>query len=170
MTQRAFIHLSLAAAIATAGAGLAWADARGAGPRGRGGAARGERLATYLGLNEEQQASWKSLHEQHDTEMQPLREEGRHLHQKLRATMDAPAPDPAAVGAATLALKQHREKMRAAQKAFEGQLTSVLTPEQKTKFEAFRAAHRHGHGGRGGWKGQSPAEESPDNPPNGPLG
>jgi Spy/CpxP family protein refolding chaperone len=168
MIQRALIHLSLAAAIATAGAGLAWADARGANPRGRG-AARAERMAEYLGLNEEQRATWKSLHEQHATEMQPLRQEGRELYQKLRATTEAPNPDPAAVGAATLALKQHREKMRAAEKAFEGQLTALLTPEQKTKFDAFRAAHREGYGRHGGFKGRRPIDERADNPPDGPL-
>jgi Spy/CpxP family protein refolding chaperone len=169
MNQRALIHLSLAAAIGAAGAGLAWADAQGANPRGRGGAARGERMAEYLGLNEEQRATWKSLHEQHDTEMQPLRQEGRDLYQKLRAATEAPNPDPAAVGAATLALKEHRDKVRAAQKAFEGQLTGMLTPEQKTKFEAFRAAHRDGRGWHGGYKGRRPTGEGPDNSPDGPV-
>ena len=51
---------------ATVGAaGLAWAavEAEGPGRPGRG-EARFKRMAEYLGLSEEQQATWKSLHEQ----------------------------------------------------------------------------------------------------------
>ena len=147
--------MSMAATIVTAGAVRARADVQAAAPHCRGGAARADRLAQYLGLTEEQQASWKSLHEQHKTEMAPLWQEGRDLHQKLRTAMGAENPDPTAVGAATLALHQHREKVRTAEKAFQGQLTNLLTPEQKTKFEAFTAADRGRgrHGGARGWRG-----------------
>jgi Spy/CpxP family protein refolding chaperone len=114
------------------------------------GGARFQRLADYLGLTEEQQASWKSLWDQHQTEMRPLWQEGRGLRQGLKAAMGVENPDPAAVGVATLALKQHRDKVRAAQEAFAGRLTSLLTPEQRTKFEAFEALRGSGPGfGRG---------------------
>ena len=87
--------------------------------------------------------------QQHKTEMEPLRQEGRGLRQNLKTAMDVENPDPATVGAATLALKQHRDKMKAAQEAFTGRLTALLTPEQKTKFDAFKAL-RGGPGyGRG---------------------
>jgi Spy/CpxP family protein refolding chaperone len=108
-----------------------------------------QRMATYLALSQEQQATWKSLQEQHKAEMEPLREEGRTLHEQLRAAMNAPNPDPAAVGAATLAMKEHRDKVEAARKTFEAQLKTTLTEEQKTKFDALKAAHRSG---RRGWK------------------
>jgi len=112
--------------------------------------ARFQRLADYLGLTEAQQASWKSLWQQHQTEMQPLRQEGRGLRQNLKAAMGVENPDPATVGAATLALKQHRDRMTAAQEAFTGRLTALLNPEQKTRFEAFKAFQKTGPGfGRG---------------------
>ena len=143
---------------ATVGAaGLAWAAVETERPGGPGrpgrGEARFERMAEYLGLSEEQQATWKSLHEQEKTEMEPLMQQGRELHQRLRAAMDAQNPDPAAVGAATLALKQHREKVKAAHEAFGERLKGVLSDEQKAKFEAFKTAHRGDHGRRGGFKG-----------------
>jgi Spy/CpxP family protein refolding chaperone len=135
-------------------AGLAWAavEPQRPGRPGRG-AARFQRMAEYLGLTEEQQATWKSLHEQQKTEMEPLMQQGRELHQRLRAAMDAQTPDPAAVGAATLALKQHREKVKAAHEAFEQRLKGVLNDDQKTRLDAFKASHRGGPGGRGGFKG-----------------
>jgi len=139
----------------------------GPGPRGRG-EGRGERMAEYLGLTDEQKATWKSLHEQHKAEMQPLRQQGRELHQGLREAMDAPNPDAQVVGEASLALKAHREKVRASRDAFEKRLTGILTPEQKTKFEAFKAARGHrGPGGRRGPGGGKPAGGPPEPPTEG---
>jgi Spy/CpxP family protein refolding chaperone len=125
-------------------------------------------MTEYLGLTEEQQAAWKSLQEQQKAEMQPLMQEGRELHERLRTATEAENPDPTAVGAATLALKQHREKARAAHQAFTEKLTGTLTPEQKTKFEAFQASHRGGHGRPGGFKGRrGPRPGRPNSPPAG---
>jgi Spy/CpxP family protein refolding chaperone len=176
MGIRGLAGLSLGIAVALAGAGRARADAQDGSANGRAGR-RGEFLARYLGLNEEQQASWKSLHEQHQTDMQPMRDEGRDLHQKLKETMNAPSPDPAAVGTAMLALKQHREKVEAAEKAFRDQLEALLTPDQKAKFEALSAAHGFGHGRWGGRGGHGPRgagrkgapEETPDSTPDGAV-
>jgi Spy/CpxP family protein refolding chaperone len=145
---------ALAAGVLGAGAILVTAGPQGPAHQGRGEGGRYQRMAEYLGLTEEQQASWKSLHEQHKTEMEPLREEGRELHERLRAAIEAENPDPTAVGTATLALKQHREKARAARQAFKEKLTSTLTPEQKTRFDAFKASHRGGPGRPGEFRGQ----------------
>src|SRR5713226_3652880 len=126
------------------------------------------RAAEYLGLTADQQATWKSLFEQHKAEIQPLRQERLQLHDRLKAAVSAENPDPTAVGEATLALRKHREKMKAVHQAFETRLTGTLTPEQKTKFEALKAAHHahrhHGAGPRRHQDGQ-PAPEAPQNPP-----
>ncbi len=136
------LGVALGAASILAGVAQAQAPA-GRGP-GRGPEGHFQRMADQLGLSEEQQATWKSLHEQHRADIQPLMQEGRELHQRLKATTQAENPDPAAVGAATLALKQHRERMKAANEAFQGQLASTLTPDQKAKFDAFKASHKGG--------------------------
>jgi Spy/CpxP family protein refolding chaperone len=125
------------------------------------------RAADYLGLTADQQATWKSLFEQHKAEIEPLRQERHQLHERLKAAVSADSPDPTAVGEATLALRKHREKMRAAHEVFETRLTGTLTPEQKTKFEALKAAHhahRHRARHRGHQDGQ-PNPEAPQNPP-----
>ena len=113
------------------------------------GRARSEALAEYLGLSEEQQASWRSLREQHRQEMQPLMEEGRELRRRLRETLDSAPADPAAVGTATLAVEAHRKKVRAAREGFDQSLQSLLSAEQKEKLEAFKAAWKVGRGGHG---------------------
>jgi Spy/CpxP family protein refolding chaperone len=125
------------------------------------------RAADYLGLTADQQATWKSLFEQHKAEIEPLRQERHQLHERLKAAVSAQNPDPTAVGEATLALKKHREKMKAAHAVFETRLTSTLTPEQKTKFEALKAAHHaHRHRGRQhGHKDGQPNQEAPGKPP-----
>ncbi|HXB54102.1 MAG TPA: periplasmic heavy metal sensor [Vicinamibacteria bacterium] len=133
----------------------------------RGGERRLGRAADYLGLTADQQATWKSLFEQHKAEVEPLRQEHQQLHERLKAAMSAENPDATAVGEATLALKNHREKMKAAHTAFETRLASTLTPDQKTKFDAFKAAHHsHRHRGRrGGQKDGQPNPEAPGKPP-----
>jgi Spy/CpxP family protein refolding chaperone len=173
MMKRILGVTALAAGVLGAGAVLMAAGPQDPAREGRGQDGRFQRMAEYLGLTEEQQATWKSLQEQHRTEMEPLRQEGRELHERLKAATEAENPDPTAVGAATLALKQHREKARADQKAFAEKLGSTLTPEQKTKFDAFKASHPGGygkHGGKGhrgprpGGPGSQPAGEDPAAP------
>ncbi len=130
----------LAAAIVGAAA-----ESQGTAPQGRG-QGRDQRLADFLALSDEQRATWKSMHDQHRTEMQPLVQEGRDLRHRLRDATNAANPDPTAVGQATLAVKQHREKVKASEDAFQTRLMGTLTDDQKAKFDAFKAANRGGHG------------------------
>jgi Spy/CpxP family protein refolding chaperone len=127
---------------------------------------RGERLADYLGLTEQQRAQWREMVAKHREEMKPLREEGRTLRQRAREAVDANESD-AQVGEAVKALHAHREKIRAANETFEGQLKSMLTEEQLKKYDAFKAARsvRHGGGRRGPGGFGPPSDTPPDTPP-----
>src|SRR6266508_2827677 len=94
-------------------AGLAWAavEPQRPGRPGRG-EARFQRMAEYLGLTEEQQATWKSLHEQQKTDMEPRME----VRGVLLEGQGRP-PDPRRVGVLRVqgcpkALVQHREKVK----------------------------------------------------------
>jgi Spy/CpxP family protein refolding chaperone len=94
--------------------------------------------------------------------MKTLREEGRDLGQRLRAALEADEPD-AVVGEAAKAVHAHRKLVKQGREALEGQLKSVLTPEQQERFEAFKAARalgRKGHRSRGprGGRGAPPVE------------
>jgi len=159
MTNR-FGIIFLGVTLAAGGAFAAPEAGKGRGRDGR----HLEWLAESLGLTDAQQAEWKALHEQHRTEMEPFWNEGRELHQKLRAAVEAENPDPQVVGAATLALEQHRKAVQTAQQAFRERLNGLLTPEQKTKLEALKAKRgdRRGPGGFGrrGGPGRKPAPEA----------
>ena len=138
-------------------------------PEGRKGGRPGDRhdgMVEYLGLSAEQQAGFAALREEQRKETEPLRAEGRDLHDKLRALLDQDNPDPTAVGTAMLAVKQHEAKMKASHEAFEGKLKAELTPAQKQKFEAFKAAREAGPRHRGpGFPGRPPMGPEGDKPP-----
>ena len=128
---------------------------------------RGDRMTEYLGLSAEQQASFKALRDEQHKQTEPLRAEGRELHEALRTLMDQDNPDPTALGSAMLAVKQHQAKMKAAHDAFEAKVEAKLLPEQKQKFEAFKAARELAprHGGPGGFPGHPPMSRGGDEPP-----
>jgi Spy/CpxP family protein refolding chaperone len=149
------LSVTACAAIAPAAAGD---EPRAVRRAGRGGAA----LAEYLGLTDQQKASWRALHEQRREEMKPIVEEGRALRKRLREAVAAPSPDPTAVGEATLALEAHRQKVRAEHEAFRAKLEGLLDPGQKEKLKAFEAARRTLGGGRDGRRGPRPARRSPE--------
>jgi Spy/CpxP family protein refolding chaperone len=148
--KKSLMPMVMAAAGILGAAGFASAvpekDGRAEGRRERG---RGpERLYSFLGLTAEQRAKVEVLEAAHREQMEPLRAEGRDLHQKLREALKADNPDPATVGSAMIALKQHRESLKTARESYREQLKGQLTAEQRSKLEAWEAV-RPGRGGRG---------------------
>lgn len=135
--------------------------------KGGGPGARGDRLAEYLGLTAEQRSSIEALRNEQRKQAEPLRAEGHEVHQALRTLMDQDSPDPTALGAAMIAVKQHDAKMKASHEAFLAKLKAQLNPEQKQKFEAMKAARELGprHGGPGGFSGHRPMAPGGDEPP-----
>jgi Spy/CpxP family protein refolding chaperone len=143
---------AFAAVVALGGALAAGAQgppAAGEGRRGLWHERRAARLAEYLGLDAGQKTAVQQLQEQHREEMKAVWEEGRELRKKLRDATEAEKSDAQAVGEAMLALKAHRERAKAGRAEFEKKLTALLTPEQKQKFEALKAARGFGRRGRG---------------------
>lgn len=128
---------------------------------------RGDRMAEYLGLSAEQRSSIEALRTEERKQNEPLRAEGHEVHQALRTLIEQENPDPAALGAAMLAVKQHEAKMKASHEAFEAKVKASLTPEQKQKFEALKAAREvgHGRGGRGGFHGHHAMPPDGNEPP-----
>jgi Spy/CpxP family protein refolding chaperone len=116
-------------------AAMAFAQAP-AGPRRPGVAA----LVNYLQLTPDQKAAWLQIHKDTEATIKPLRANALDLTKQLQAAMTATTPDPVAVGKLTLAVRSVRDEIRAERKSSEAKLADVLTPEQKTKFEAFLAA------------------------------
>jgi Spy/CpxP family protein refolding chaperone len=169
MTKRAFSGAAAAIlSVATVGA-IASAAAQ-TGDEGRPARHRGQgyaALADYLGLTNQQETEWRTLHQQQRDQMKPMREEGRALRQKLRDAVNADSPDAKAVGEATLALEAHHKKVQAEREAFRQKVEATLDPAQKEKLKAFEAARGWGQGrgmGRGRGRGLEGGERQA--PPN----
>jgi Spy/CpxP family protein refolding chaperone len=100
---------------------------------------RAARLARYLELTPDQIAAWKQIHTDTAAIVQPLEATAHSTRTQLEAALKAATPDPAAVGKLAIALHATREQIRTARADARTKLVAVLTPEQKTKFEALEA-------------------------------
>ncbi len=120
------------------------------------------RLAHFLDLTEAQIAEARAIFEAARTAAEPLRTARRDLAGQLREALDAAEPDPAAVGALTIALHDNGEALRAVLQGAIEDFEAILTPEQLERFEVLRDARRVF--GRGHHRG------GPHGPPGGPRG
>jgi Spy/CpxP family protein refolding chaperone len=98
-----------------------------------GGAQHMQKMATELNLTEAQKTQLKGIHEQQRTKMQELRAN------------------------TSLTKEQKMEQAKALRESTHSQMTTLLTPEQQTKFTEMKANRKarvgkHGkHGRRGAW-------------------
>ncbi len=104
-----------------------------------------DRIAAALGLNDEQKAAWAAARHTFWTTTQPLREQARSLRGEIDALVAQGSPDPAVVGQKTIALYGVRQQIQAAHTAMDSAIASMLSPEQKLKLEALKAARPMGH-------------------------
>jgi len=88
-----------------------------------------DRLAAVLGLTDEQKAAWATSREDLQTTARPLLKQVWALR-----------PDPSVVGQKVIALHELRTQLRDARETADNEFATLLTPEQRVKFEAFKAA------------------------------
>jgi len=99
-----------------------------------------DRMATALGLNDEQKAAWDAARRSFWTTTKPLHEQARALQGEIDALVAQGSPDPVVVGQKTIALYGLRQQIHAAHAAMDSAIASMLTPEQNLKMEALKAA------------------------------
>lgn len=156
------ITLVMAAAVLS-GAGLAVALPQPPGPPGARLGGPLFDLTEVLRLSEAQKTAWKEIQDEHRTQMQPLFEEGRKLHEEMRAALDEPSPEPAKVGALAITLQRHRKQVESARKSFEEKQAELLDSDQRKRLDALRAMRPRvgpgsAPGGRRGPHGPPPFE------------
>ena len=105
---------------------------------------RPARLAHYLDLTSDQIAAWKQIHADTAALVQPLAASARETRTQLKAALDSASPDPTVVGKLAIALHATRAQIRAARADARAKLAAMLTPEQKTKFEALKKLRKGG--------------------------
>jgi len=98
----------------------------------------GDPLADYLQLTADQRTAWQTAHQNFNTATQSLREQERSLHEQLDTALQG--TDACAIGSLMLQIRAIGDQMKAAHDALDQQLLSVLTAEQRVKFDAFKAA------------------------------
>ena len=111
-----------------------------------------DRAANFVGLTADQRAQWEAMHKELAASLQPLFDQRRTAHHNLESLLEATPADACAIGNAAIAAHSVDAQLKAAHDAFKAKAESILTPEQKTKLEAFIAAehpmegpHPHPH-------------------------
>lgn len=128
-----------------------------------------ERLTRALDLTPEQQVTLARLQDELEATVGPLADGMRAAHQQLRTLLDAPSPDPTAVGTQAIAIDQARDGMRAARESFETEFTAILTDTQRAIYQALQE-ERPGRRGFGGHRGQGGGPHGPGGGPGGSFG
>jgi Spy/CpxP family protein refolding chaperone len=171
MKSRTMIQATLAAALLIAATPVAFAQPPG-GQRGWHGPGRdgGHDLTQFLGLTAEQQAQWKQVHQQHFEALRPTFEKMRDLRDQLQSELDSASPDPATVGGYVISMHQLEAEMKASRADLDNAIKGILTDEQQSKLEAWKAANPdHGPGGFG-WGGPRHDRRGGGAPPPGDNG
>jgi len=105
---------------------------------------RRDPLPDYLQLTDAQKSAWQTARGNFETAVKPLHEQERTIHQQIEQALSAANPDATAIGKLMISGKQTGDQIKAAHDALDATLTATLTPEQKAKFEAFKAARPRG--------------------------
>jgi len=147
--------LAGSAAIAAATLGSAYAGEESAlapgGGRHFGHGRGGDRLARELNLSDKQKTQWKQLREEHFQSIQPLIEQERQIHDQIRQQLEGASADPDAVGKLMIQGHELGKQFKASRDELDAKLGQILTPEQKTKFDAMK--QRRMQGGPRGFRG-----------------
>lgn len=109
-------------------------------PRLQHGPQHGDPLVSYLALSAEQKTRWESAHKAFDDSIEPLREHIEATHEQIEQLMNAKSNDAAAIGNLMIDIRNTHDQIKTRHDALDTTLEGFLTAEQKTKFEAFRAA------------------------------
>lgn len=102
------------------------------------------KVANFLQLTPDQRTSWDALHADLQNTIAPLFDQAQSARQQLSTLLDSDSPDPIAVGTQVIAMHSLEKQIQAAHTAALQKAEALLTPDQKTKFEAWRASRGEG--------------------------
>jgi Spy/CpxP family protein refolding chaperone len=114
------------------------------GPHGR----SPEKLYEFLQLSAQQKSAWQAVHEEVRPTFEALASRQRAAHEQMRAELAASSPDACSVGRLMMQVEAASVERKAIHEATEKKAVALLTSEQATKFEAWKAAQHEGGGMR----------------------
>ena len=97
-------------------------------------------LARFLRLTPAQQETLKTLSQELEAKVKPIRDQQKALREQLEDQLDAASPNACTIGDTVLDIHENYEKIEAALKEFDTKFSAILTPEQKRRYEALKAA------------------------------
>jgi Spy/CpxP family protein refolding chaperone len=156
-TTRTFVRIALAAALTLAVAVLgvgAHTALAGKGVHGMDQAEHMAKLATALGLSDQQKAAARKLHEQTAAKAGPLREQARLQHDEIEAMLDSGSADPAELGHRLIEMHATHKKLEALHAQNFASFRAQLSAEQRGKLDKLHQSH-------GGPAGHGPAGHGP---------
>jgi Spy/CpxP family protein refolding chaperone len=141
-------------ALLAAAAPAAFAQPPGGHRGGRGpGHAHGRDLTELLDLTDEQREAWRQARRSHFEAQRPSIERIRELREQLNTELQSDSPDAATVGEYVISIREIDAALDASRGDLDSALREMLTDEQKTRFDEWKAANpgsRRGFG-PGGW-------------------
>jgi Spy/CpxP family protein refolding chaperone len=130
----------------------------GADMMGRGISEHFDRLADALNFTADQRASLERLKSELTSTAQPLLDARRNAMTQLRDAVDNGSTDACALGQLVLQAHGNGDALKAAHDRFEAGLIALLTPEQKSQYDAIKALRPQFHRG-GPPSGDEPSAE-----------
>jgi len=95
---------------------------------------------TYLNLTDAQKASWEAAVSEVESQTMGVMEKNRALQGQLHDALAASSPDACAIGNIAIQAKAAMDQAKATHETLIAKLGSYLTPDQKSKFDAYVAA------------------------------
>ena len=98
---------------------------------------RHDPIASILNLTAEQKTAWDAATKEFRNANRALFEKQRDAQERLHDALDSNAPDACAIGNATISLHAIEEQIHTAHEALDQKLESLLTAEQRERFESL---------------------------------
>ncbi len=108
---------------------------------------RGDRMAKFLGLTQQQQDQIRKLMESGRADHKALWDKLKTNRESMQQALASASPDPAAVGELAIEAHQLHQQAKALRDAQDKAIRDLLTPDQKVKFDAMKALRAEGLGG-----------------------
>ncbi|HYS52133.1 MAG TPA: Spy/CpxP family protein refolding chaperone [Thermoanaerobaculia bacterium] len=100
----------------------------------------GREVAEFLQLTPAQKTAWDNAHADFRTATTPLFTRIEQLGRDVEVALKSKTADACGVGSMLLAQQAVLDQVKAQKETLQQKIEAVLTPDQRTKYEAFKAA------------------------------